>query len=113
MVIGQKISDELRQKMQEGRKQAIPKKTYGDAIQAQCEQCSGNNPAVTDCEHTACVLYVVNTREKRRQRTKTSLKKLIRPECYECCGPIACGSHVCPLRDLNPWNQKATRRING
>jgi len=102
------LSDpEIRAMATAARKRATPKRIYGEAVQRKCEECTGINPAVTDCggkelnDGTACRLYHVNTRDKRHKVTKTGLKKAIRQECHFCIGAgnslADCSSPSCAL----------------
>jgi len=89
----------------------VSKQVYSDAIAAKCLECTGVNPAVTDCageevnDGKPCRLYHVNTREKRFKVTKTALKKAIKNECHFCMGnwekkenPLSgCSSPECAL----------------
>jgi len=96
---------EDRAKAREGRMKAIPKSTYSDAIQVHCEQCLGVSPAVRDCggsmliDGNACPLFGVSTREKRRQTTKTALRRAVQAACRHCTGgrDVLCASPTCAL----------------
>jgi len=106
---------EIRDKAIEGRRFATPKHVFAAAIQRKCEECTGVNPAVTDCnggegvnDGLPCRLYHVNTREKRRKTTKTRLRRAIIAECHFCLGnwtkkrnPLSdCSSPSCPLYEV-------------
>ena len=95
-----------REKAQEAKRWALPKRVYGDAIKRFCLDCSAVNAAITDCggddlgEGEPCRLYHVNTVFKRRKATKTALRKAIRAECKFCTGSermLGCTSPYCAL----------------
>jgi hypothetical protein len=105
------FTPELLQKAREGRKCALPKATYAQAVKAFCEECQGVNPAISGCEGvelldgTPCRLYAVNTRFKRRQTTKTALRRAIIQECKFCMGGDLlhdCSSPGCHLYAFGP-----------
>jgi hypothetical protein len=63
-------------------------------------QCTGKNPAMTDCEaEHDCKLYPINTRDKRRKVTKARLRSSIAEECRFCTAgnPDSCTSPACEL----------------
>lgn len=94
------FSQDILEKAKEARVRALPKAVYSDAVQRFCEECSGVNPATTDCEAPNCNLYPLNTREKRRKTSKTALRKAIRGECKHCLGghdQSTCISAACKL----------------
>lgn len=99
-------SPENRAKALESRRRALPKSDFAKAVADHCLECSGVNPAVTQCSGAAlsdgsrCRLHDSNTAVKRRHNTKTQLKSAIRQECLSCGGTEeTCGS--CSLRIIN------------
>jgi len=81
---------EDRAKAQEARRHAIPKAGYAAAIRSHCLECVGTNAAISACngvellDGTACRLFHVSTNVKRRQTTKTALRRAILQECKFC-----------------------------
>jgi len=88
-----------QKRLQEARRNAIPKWVYVNAIRNHCQECFGKSPALEDCgghtlrDGTSCNLYPYNTPKKCRRSSKTDLKKAIRKECKYCGGEAdsSCG----------------------
>jgi hypothetical protein len=83
---------EGQKRLQEARRNAIPKSVYVKAVLRHCRECFGKIPVLEDCggnalrDGTSCNLYLCNTAEKCRHSTKSALKKAIRRECNYCGG---------------------------
>jgi hypothetical protein len=93
--------------MQEGRRKStrkpVPKAFFSSIVQSHCLECNGFNPAYTNCQGTTCLLYPINTREKRMKTTKTVIKRTLKKECFSCMGNSheTCTSPDCQLYKLN------------
>ena len=114
-----KLTSDERAKGKEARKNSVPKIYYSNAIRNfywasyvkafRNGNCGGDKLA----DNGVCNLYSLNTREKRRKKTKSFTRKAIVRECRFCMQSQvidSCTSPNCALYNFGPNRKNVSKK---